>query len=105
MDRPADGEIEVSGNQCKRGVAYAREEYLDPRRVVTGTCAFSGGDAARLPVKSSMGVPIDDLAPFLKAMYELRITAPVKRGALIAGDLGSTGIDLLATMTAEETHE
>ena len=105
MDRPADGKIEVSGNQCKRGVAYAREEYLDPRRVVTGTCALSGGGAARLPVKSSMGVPIDDLAPFLKAMYELRLTAPVKRGALIASDLGDTGIDLLATMTAEETHE
>ncbi len=104
MDRTADGEIEVSGNQCKRGVAYAREEFQDPRRVVTGTCAISGADAARLPVKSSNGVPIDDLAPFLTAMYELRLNAPFKRGALIANDLGNTGIDLIATMTAEESH-
>ena len=109
MAPTADGEIEVSGNRCKRGVAYAREEVQDPRRVLTGTCAISGADAARLPVRSSNGVPIDDLAPFLKSMYELRLTAPVKRGTLIASDLGGTGINLIATMTAEliaeETHE
>ena len=105
VDRTADGEIEVSGNRCKRGVAYAREEFQDPRRVVTGTCSVSGADSTRLPVRSSNGVPIDDLAPFLKSMYELRLTAPVRRGALVASDLGGTGIDLIATMTAEETHE
>lgn len=102
MDRSENGEIAVSGNQCKRGIAYAREEFQDPRRVVTGTCAISGAEAARLPVKSSNGVPIDDLAPFLKAMYELRLNAPFTRGTLIASDLGGTGIHLIATMTAEE---
>ena len=105
VNRTADGEIEVSGNRCKRGVAYAREEFLDPRRIVTGTCAISGAVSARLPVKSSNGVPIDDLAPFLKAMYEIRLSAPVKRGALIASDLGGTGIDLIATMTAGGSRE
>lgn len=104
VDRLENGEIAVSGNQCKRGIAYAREEFQDPRRVVTGTCAISGAEAARLPVKSSNGVPIDDLAPFLKAMYELRLNAPFTQGTLIASDLGGTGINLIATMTAEEIH-
>jgi CxxC motif-containing protein len=105
VDRTADGEIEVSGNRCKRGAAYAQEEFQDPRRVVTGTCAISGASSARLPVRSSNGVPIDDLAPFLKAMYELRISAPVSRGDLLASNLGSTGIDLIATMTAGKSNE
>jgi len=105
VNRVAGGGIEVSGNRCKRGAAYANEEFRDPRRVVTGTCAISGAVSARLPVRSSQGVPIDDLAPFLKAMYDLRLNAPVNRGAVIAKDLGSTGIDLVATMTAEESHE
>ena len=104
VDRTADGSVEVSGNRCKRGAAYAHEEFQDPRRVVTGNCAISGAQSSRLPVRSSNGVPIDDLAPFLKAMYEIRLSAPVNRGDLLASDLGSTGIDLIATMTAEESH-
>jgi CxxC motif-containing protein len=105
VDRTADGQIAVSGNRCKRGAAYAQEEFQDPRRVVTGTCAISGADAARLPVRSTNGVPVDQVSVFLRAMYELRFSAPVKRGDLLATDLGSTGIDLIATMTAEESHE
>jgi len=96
--------IEVSGNRCKRGAAYAEEEFRDPRRVVTGTCAVSGADVPRLPVRSSESVPVDEIAPFLEAMYELRLSAPVHRGDLLATDLGGTGIDLLATMTLEEIH-
>ncbi len=104
VDRGGDGELNVSGNRCKRGAAYAEEEFRDPRRVVTGTCAISGALAARLPVRSSNGVPIDQLAAFLKAMYDLRLEAPVNRGQVLAENLGGTGIDLLATMTAVNTE-
>lgn len=93
--------ITVSGNQCKRGAAYALEEFSDPRRVVTGTCSISGARINRLSVRSSESVRVDDLAPFLAAMYELRISAPVNRGDVIATNLGGTGIDLNATMTLE----
>lgn len=105
VSRAESGELEVSGNKCKRGAAYAQEEFSDPRRVVTGTCAIAGAQSARLPVRSSDGVPIDELASFLAAMYRLRLKAPVARGDVIAHDLGGTGIDLVATMTAEECSE
>jgi CxxC motif-containing protein len=98
-------EMEVSGNRCKRGAAYAVEEFSDPRRVITGTCAIAGARVARIPVRSRDGVPVDELAPFLKAMYEIRLTAPVERGITIAKDLGGTGIDLVATMTLEAIDE
>ena len=100
-----DGTLEVTGNQCKRGIAYAEEEFSDPRRVVTGTCALRDGNWYRLPVRSSAGVPVQDIAAFLNAMYELELTAPIDRGDTVATDLAGTGIDLVATMTVrkEET--
>jgi CxxC motif-containing protein len=104
-ERTDDGEIAVDGNRCKRGVAYAREEFRDPRRVITGTCAISGAALTRIPVRSSAGVPIDQLAVFLKEMYDLRVEAPVAGGALLATDVGATGVDLMATMTVEEASE
>jgi CxxC motif-containing protein len=100
-----DGELTVTGNRCKRGAAYAEEEFRDPRRVVTGTCAISGAFSPRLPVRSSNGVPIDQLAAFLKSMYDLRLSAPIACGDVVAQDLGGTGIDLLATMTARAEGE
>ena len=105
VDRGPVEEFTVHGNRCKRGAAYAEEEFRDPRRVVTGTCAVSAAGLTRIPVRSSDGVPIDDLAPFLKAMYELRLEAPIRSGTILATDLGSTGVDLIATMTVEESNE
>ena len=104
VERMADGELKVSGNRCKRGAAYAEEEFRDPRRVVTGTCAISGALSPRLPVRSTNGVPIDKLAAFLKGMYDLRLAAPVERGEIVAEDLGGTGIGLQSTMTAGKTE-
>ena len=103
VSRADDGALEVSGNKCKRGESYANEEFSDPRRVVTGTCAVTDGDWIRVPVKSSAGVAVDDVGTFLNAMYKLRIPAPVSRGDVLASDLGGTGVDLLATMTVRRT--
>ncbi len=97
-----DGSLEVTGNRCRRGVAYAEEEFSDPRRPVTGTCAVSGGEFFRLPVKSSKPVAVDDIPAFLNVMYELEFVAPVECGAVIATDIAGTGIDLIATMSMRE---
>jgi CxxC motif-containing protein len=100
-----DETISVSGNRCRRGEEYAKEEYRDPRRIVTATAAVSDGTLLRLPVRSSGGVPVDDLVLFLNAIYKLRLTAPVSRGSVIAHNLGGTGVDLIATATAQKAGE
>lgn len=101
VNRTEDGSLEVSGNRCKRGVAYAEEEFRDPRRMVTGTCAVTHGSFFRLPVRSSESVPVDQIPAFLNAMYELRVPAPVSRGDCVAENVADTGIDLVATMSVE----
>jgi CxxC motif-containing protein len=98
VDKQPDGELKVTGNRCKRGAAYAAEEFNDPRRVVTATAAVSGGAIGRLPVRSVGSVPVDRIAPFLAAIYELRLEAPIPLGETVAADVAGTGIDLVATM-------
>lgn len=101
-ERLDDGSLKVTGNRCKRGLAYAEEEFRDPRRPVTGTCAVTGGDFFRLPVKSSEPVAVDTIPSFLNAMYELDLAAPVECGHVVATDVAGTGIDLIATMSIRE---
>lgn len=99
VTREQAGGFVVTGNRCKRGQAYAEEEFRDPRRIVTGTCAATRGEWIRLPVRSSRGVAVEQMAAFLNAMYALRPQAPIARGDVIATNLADTGVDLLATMT------
>ena len=99
VERLQEDQIKVTGNRCKRGIDYAEEEFRDPRRVVTGTCAIRDGDYSRLPVRSSASVPVDAVPAFLNAMYELRLAAPIRAGEEIAADLAGTGIGLIATMS------
>ena len=98
VERRSDGELKVTGNRCKRGAAYAQEEFTDPRRVITATVAVTGGAVARLPVRSVGAVPVDQVAPFLAAVYDLRLEAPIGIGDTLATDVAGTGIDLVATM-------
>lgn len=58
------GDFKVTGNRCMRGAQYAREEILNPRRVVTTTIAALMPDGStpspasraprRIPVRPSV---------------------------------------------------
>ena len=43
VTRNADGELSITGAQCRRGEVYARNEILDPRRVLTTTVRIRNG--------------------------------------------------------------
>lgn len=108
VDREADGSLAVSGNRCPRGVKYANEELLAPKRVVSATAALAGPaacaearhglcDVARLPVRSTAAYPKAGVPELLKAIYELKVALPVKRGDVLIKDFKGSGIDVIAT--------
>lgn len=108
-ERGEDGSLAVSGNRCPRGAAYAREELLAPKRVVTATCRIapaSGprpGDAAprRVPVKTSAPFPKERVPELLAEIYRLELPLPVARGAILLADALGSGVDLVATRSVE----
>jgi CxxC motif-containing protein len=116
VQRLSASEISVTGNRCARGEAYAREELLSPKRVVTTTCgiAASGaaGDAAggeapqgelyrprRVPVRTKSAFPRERVAELLGLLSKVRIALPVKRGQVCIADALGTGVDVIVTRT------
>jgi CxxC motif-containing protein len=95
-----NGEIvSIENYDCKRGLEYAKNEVLDPRRILTTTLKLSGGRV--LPVRTKDPIPKKLLK---KAMHELKdviITPPVKVGDIVAKNVAGTGIDLIATGNAK----
>jgi CxxC motif-containing protein len=111
VDRLENGELAVTGNRCVRGVRYATEELLAPRRVVSATAALAGDAEAgaarlrdlamvsRLPVRTSVPFPKNDVPALLEAIYALRVALPVARGDVLIKDYKGSGVDVIATRT------
>ena len=89
-------EIKVSGNGCDRGKAYAEDEYLAPKRVITTTVRIEGAAIALLPVTGTAPVPKERLLGCLKHLYGIKTASPVKMGDVIVRDILGTGVDIVA---------
>ena len=93
-----DGEIhEISGNECQRGEDYARQEYSDPRRMVSTTVTCLSGLWPRLPVKTAEAVPKNKVIEVVRVLHTLKIKAPVQMGQVVLDNIAGTGIAAIAT--------
>lgn len=93
--------LDVTGNTCKRGDAYARSECTAPTRSLTTTVRVEGGKAYVVPVKSAGPVPKNMMFDCMKVINEASVKAPVKIGDVVIKDILGTGVDIVATNNAE----
>lgn len=89
----------LKGNKCKRGIDYAINEALDPRRMLTTLVLVESGEWPLVSVKSTQPVPKEKVFSVLKEIKKTRVKAPAKSGQIIIKNAGNTGIDIVATKT------
>lgn len=97
----ADKITGVKGNECARGKDYAAKEIFHPERIVTTTVRITGAAIPVLPVKTERSVPKDLGRKIVQAATKMTVTAPVKTGDIIVPDVLGTGVNLVATRSAE----
>lgn len=90
-----DGAVSaVSGNFCKKGVQYAHEECVSPKRVLT--TAIRTADGRMLPVKTDRGVDKNKLFSVKAAADKTVVSPPVKIGQILAENIDGGGVNLIA---------
>ncbi len=94
--------VSVDNAGCGRGAAYARQECVCPTRMVT-TLVRVKGRRAPLSVKTAKPVPKERIFECLKQIHAVMATPPVRIGDVVVRDVGSTGVDVVATMAIEES--
>lgn len=104
VDGRDDGTLSVTGNRCARGIKYAEEELLDPKRMVSATAKVSkpgaGLDAvSRVPVRTSVPCRKEAIGDLLADIYALTVDLPVARGQTLIQNWKGSGVDVLATRT------
>lgn len=94
-----DGEkvVNVSGNTCNRGDAYARKEVTDPTRIVTSTVKVAGGQADTVSVKTREDIPKEKIFECVRELKDVKVQAPIRIGDVIVANIANTGVEIVAT--------
>ena len=97
-----DNDYAVSGNNCKIGAEYGKNELTNPTRVLTTTVNIEGAIHNRLPVKSNGALPKDKLLEASKSLKDIisiclyNIFEAIKLGDVIIPNILETGVDIIA---------
>ena len=96
-----DENLNVTGNMCPRGAAYAKAELTHPVRMVTSTVAVDSLTQARLPVKTKEPIPKELIFKIMEEIEKVSVKAPIKIGDVIIRNVLGTGVDIVATKNIE----
>ncbi len=89
--------ISVSGNTCKRGEEYAKNEITHPQRSLATTLRVEGGIYNVVPCKSAGPLPKEKIFECMEAVNSTCVNAPVKLGDVLVKNICGTGVDIVAT--------
>ncbi len=92
-----ENDFAVKGAGCEKGLAYGLEELQNPTRILTSTVRIIKAEIPRLPVKTDAPLPKHLMREAMALLDEICLTAPVKRGQMVANNVLGTGVNFVAT--------
>ncbi len=97
-----ENDFKVTGNTCKRGEQYGKQEIKDPQRTITSTVSVTGGKYVRCPVKTDKTISKSLMFEAMKTLNSLIIPAPVKLGQIIVKNVCGTGANFVSARVIEK---
>ncbi len=79
-----NGEVRVKGNRCPRGCDYARQELLEPKRVLFTVLRVDTEDYRVAAVRSTEPVPKDRMSEILRELSRVRVPPDARVGDRVA---------------------
>ncbi|MGM0653044.1 MAG: DUF1667 domain-containing protein [Bacillota bacterium] len=96
-------QLKFTGNQCKQGIEYARQEVTNPTRTLTTTVATVFPDFPVLPARTTGEVPMGKIFEIMNAIRVLKVEKRLKPGDVILENIANTDTALIATADMCET--
>ena len=93
--------LDVRGNQCDKGIEFATEEVLFPKRNLATSVPVKGSATLMVSVRLSDRVPRGIIFPILAEISRLRPERPIRRGQVLIENILGTGVDVIATRTVK----
>lgn len=96
--------ISITGNDCPKGIKYAKEEFINPLRILPTTVKVIGGEFPLVSVKTEKAIPKRLLLKAMAEIAEIEVKAPIEIGQVIKDDLIGTGVSLVATRNIKRAN-
>lgn len=88
--------VSVTGNTCKRGEVYAKNECTNPQRTITTTVKCKNG--AVVPVKTDRTIPKEKMAECMKIINAASPDLPISVGDVIIENVFGSNVVATANM-------
>lgn len=92
-----DKTLHITGNTCKKGEEYARNEVTAPKRTVTSFIRVREGDGEVVSVKTKEEIPKEAISACMEEIRAAVVTAPVAIGDALIENVAGTGVPVVAT--------
>ncbi len=96
-----DEDLNVTGNSCPRGEAYAKSEMTHPVRMVTSTMKVENGLTDRVSVKTQSAIPKELIFDVMKEINHITLHAPIHRGDVAIENVCNTHVNIVVTKDVE----
>lgn len=93
----------MEGNRCRQGVEYAKQEFYDPKRVLTTTVKLKGGRLPLLPVRTNKPIPKKMLRKCMRYLVNIEVEAPAKLGQVIVPNILGTRANIISTRNLDSS--
>lgn len=93
-----NGEIIVTGNKCKKGEAFAKEEMLAPKRSVTTTVKTIFPSLPVVPVRTEGEIPKEKIFDFIALCKDIVVGKAYDSGEVILEKILNTDVNLICTV-------
>ncbi|MCR5505460.1 MAG: DUF1667 domain-containing protein [Bacilli bacterium] len=92
-----DDNMNVSGNFCPRGKAYAISELTNPVRTITSSVRVINREDLLCSVKTSGPVPKGKIFDVMEEINKLGVEAPTHIGDIVLCNILGLGVDVVIT--------
>ena len=97
VEKKEDGSLKITGNTCKKGEEYARNEFTAPVRTVTSMITVENGKGKVVPVKTESEIPKGKIGECMEEIQKARVPAPVRVGDVLIRNVAGTSVSVIAT--------
>lgn len=97
-----DGQIRsITGQTCKRGEQYVRQELTSPRRTIASSVLVKAGKLPVTSVRLTKAVPKDMIFPIMNEIKKVVVTAPVYAGTVVLHNVCGLESDVIVTKNVD----
>jgi CxxC motif-containing protein len=91
--------ISMEGNKCEKSEEFARQELIEPMRILTTTVRIQGSKWPVIPVRTDRTIPKRLFPRIIRQLRDIKLQAPVNILDVVVKDVLRTGASIIATRT------